>query len=902
MKKILCLLLSAMLMFSAISVFAEGDIVLLPSNADFNKEVSVSGGAAKDMKRGGYIGYKGIDLTGIQSVTLEGAVKIVGWDNGAALRVMIDNPVSGKQIGTIVMSETGTSYSAYIEGVSGVHDIYFAESYWNGIGGNYLVEKITLSKKPHNDTALTDQVSDEYLRDYYSDTWVSTDEMGRQVAEYPEVGAPKDGRDVMMFFWNWNPGEGNTPAKIISEEVSKYPDALSNPNSEAWKGTAEFFWGESVFGFYSSLEYWVYRQQMELLASAGVDAIILDYTNGVNISEGWNTMIKAMRDAKKEGINVPKFALFVGEKQSETMIGLLGSIYNIGFVENDFTDMWYYLDGKPFMMGATSAKSAMGGISAEDTEWKTFVENITDTFTWRNDGKGHEDNWRWLEPFPQGATLGKDTEDGRAEMTTLGMAANIPYSQGKNPSPYAFSLPYAMGKSFSNVFGDDYSADAPRKAYFFREQARYALDLDPHLVFITGWNEYTADRQSSAWGYSNVFVDTFDTNKSRDFEPTKTAVKDDYYNLLVDFCRKYKGVRPAPLAGAEATIDINGDIAQWGSVTPGFYNYPGLDRDSTSGFQNPETGKVWTYKTESSVRVTESKVARDASNFYFMAKTLEGKSLSDTALYINIDRNPATGFSGYDFVIGRNGGAAVEALSADNQATYVGEAAIVRNGNTMQLSVPKALLSETGTVDFEFKWVHGAFSDVLELYEKGTSAPIGRFNYLYTEIEQKALTSSEKAALDGAGVIKAGCGKMISEGGIKTVYEKDTSVTPFEMNGTLYVPAETFEELMGHGLSKVEYNYLTNIFYFYDYRMTDDLTDIAEKNWYYTAIGSYEARANGRLKTISAPVTVVDGRIYVPVSLFSEVIGKTVTNMGSGVYVIGNAKADAVTMALSYLG
>lgn len=902
MKKMLCILLMLALISPTYAVLAEEDIVLLPEKADFVKEVSVSGGEARNIERGDYLGYKGIDLTGIQSVTMDGYVKIAGWSNGAALRVMIDNPVSGSQIGTIVMSKTGTSYSACIEAVSGVHDVYFVESYWSGLADNYVVKKLTFSKDPYNDAALGEQVSDEYLKDYYEDTWVATDDLGRKVADYSEVGAPKNGRDVIMFFWNWNPGEGSTPAKIISEEIEKYPDALQNPNSEAWKGTAEFFWGESVFGFYSSLEYWVYRQQMELLAAAGVDAIMLDYTNGVNIAEAWNVMVQAMRDAKKEGIDVPKFSLFVGEKQSEIMIGLLGSIYNIAFVENDYSDMWYYLDGKPLMMGAISAKAASGGVSAEDSEWHDFVQNITDTFTWRNDGSSSDDNWRWLESFPQGTSYGKDTEDGRAEMTTLGMAANIPYSQGKKPTNYAFSLPYSMGKSFSNVFGDDYSADAPRKAYFFREEARFVLDLDPHICFITGWNEYTADRQSSAWGYTNVFVDTFDTNKSRDFEPTKTAVKDDYYNLLTDFIRKFKGVRPAPLAGAETAINVNGDLSQWDSVTPGYYNYPGLDRDSKSGYQNPETGTVWTYKTESSVRVTESKVARDASNLYFMAKTLEGKSLSNTAIYLNIDRNPATGFSGYDFAIGRNGGNALEALANDGTGTYVGEAVVVRNGNTMQISVPRALVSETGIIDFEFKWVHGTFSDVLEFYEKGISAPIGRFNYLYTEISQESLTSSEKSALNNAGIVKAGTGKMITEGGIKTVYEKNTAVTPFEMNGTLYVPAETFEELMGNGHSKVEYNYLTNVFYFYNYSMTDDLTQIAEKNWYYTQIGSYEARKNGRLRAISAPVMAVNGIIYVPISIFSEVIGENVTNMGNGVYVIGNANAEAVNMTLKYIG
>ncbi|MDO5477597.1 MAG: hypothetical protein Q4G23_00345, partial [Clostridia bacterium] len=816
------------------------------------------------------------------------------------------DPVTGDQIGTIVVSESGEKYSAYIESVNGTHDVYFVESYWDGLLDNFLVSKFVLKKTAYEDTALIDWVSDDYIKDFYADTWVATDSFGRKVADFEEVGAPKDDREVMMMFWNWLSGNGTRNVKIISEVINKYPDAMTNANSEAWKGMDEFFWDESVYGFYSSFDYWVYRQQIELLATAGVDAIMLDYTNGVNISEGWNILVRALRDAKKAGIDAPKFALYAGNKTATVQYGLLASVYNIAFVEHDFTDVWYHVDGKPLIMGPSSAKSAMGAVNPADTEGTDFVNNITDFFTWRPGGRHTEPSddelWAWLEPFPQGERRGGIKEDGRPEMVTVGMAANIPYSQGENYSSYAFSLPHVMGKNYSYAFGEDYSPDAARKAFFFREQARFALEADPHLVYVTGWNEYTADRQSDFYGYKNVFVDTFDDARSRDFEPVKGEMGDDYYNLLVDFIRKYKGVKKAPVAGSPVTIDISGDISQWDSVTPSYYNYEGIDRNGTSGYLNPETGKVWTYTTESSNRVVFSKASRDGENIYFMAKAPEGKSIASTALYINVDRNPATGWEGFDYVAGRGGSASVESLASDKTTAYIGDATVVRNGNVMQIKIPRTLINETGSADFEFKWVHGEFSSVTELYSLSNTAPVGRFSYLYTEIEQKTLTDEERKALGDGSILKAGSTRMITSGGIMTVYEKDTAVTPFEMNNTLYVPMETFEELLVNGKGKVRYNYLSNIFYFYNYEFTEDLKGLSENNWYYTVVGSNEARCNGVLTNISAPVSVVGDKIYVPISLFAECMGEKVTNVGNGVYLIGDASLDASALSLSYIG
>lgn len=159
------------------------------------------------------------------------------------------------------------------------------------------------------------------------------------------------------------------------------------------------------------------------------------------------------------------------------------------------------------------------------------------------------------------------------------------------------------------------------------------------MVYVDGWNEFTAIKLPGP-----SFMDTFDDRNSRDFEPVKGALKDDYYMLLTDFIRKFKGVRPAPVAGAAKTIAVDGALTDWDDVTPAYYNYSAKNRDSVSG--GTVNGSTINYKTNSGDRVTFSKVSRDENNIYFMAQGGADASLAVTALYVNSDRNPATGLSG----------------------------------------------------------------------------------------------------------------------------------------------------------------------------------------------------------------------------------------------------------------
>src|SRR5689334_1230008 len=88
--------------------------------------------------------------------------------------------------------------------------------------------------------------------------WPATDGLGRELPLANEVGAPKPGRFVGIFYFLWhqdvprrNPNEPGPLdiAKIKAQDL----DALTKPNSPLWGGIgASHYWGEPLYGYYRS--------------------------------------------------------------------------------------------------------------------------------------------------------------------------------------------------------------------------------------------------------------------------------------------------------------------------------------------------------------------------------------------------------------------------------------------------------------------------------------------------------------------------------------------------------------------------------------------------------------------------------------------------------------------------
>jgi hypothetical protein len=175
------------------------------------------------------------------------------------------------------------------------------------------------------------------------------------------------------------------------------------------------------------------------------------------------------------------------------------------------------------------------------------------------------------------------------------------------------------------------------------------------LSLFTGWNEWIAGRWTRKDGWTGdpfSFVDEFDWAHSRDIEPVKSWGDrgDVYYMQFVDRVRKFKGTEEQPKASAEKTIDIN-NFNAWQDVAPFFAAYKGntVHRDSP--------GRNQFYYTNNSGRndITGAKVARDANYLYFYVQTAEKLTPSTDhnwmMLFIDTDRDKATGWNGYDYIV-----------------------------------------------------------------------------------------------------------------------------------------------------------------------------------------------------------------------------------------------------------
>ena len=98
---------------------------------------------------------------------------------------------------------------------------------------------------------------------------------------------------------------------------------------------------------------------------------------------------------------------------------------------------------------------------------------------------------------------------------------------------------------------------------------------------------------------------------------------------------------------------------------------------------------------------------------------------------------------------------------------------------------------------------------------------------------------------------------------------------------------------MGYGETKVTYDNVKNILIIKTHELTE--REITDYQWAYTTLGTLDARVDGALTSISAPVKAVNGIIYVPVSFLSECFGWDVQPLGEGTYAISQRTAEVNT-------
>jgi len=326
---------------------------------------------------------------------------------------------------------------------------------------------------------------------------------------------------------------------------------------------------------------------------------------------------------------------------------------------------------------------------------------------------------------------------------TVGVAQNA--SPATNGHCSAFNLPGSFGRSFSQRNGFDPRVDGYLYGWNFQEQWERAFELDPELVFITGWNEFIAGQWLPKDGWTGdpfSFVDQFDWEHSRDIEPNKGWGDrgDVFYLQLVDQVRKFKGMNPPENVSAPKTIQL-GKTGEWNDVLPSFVHYRG------NTMHRSHRGRYDQYYRNNSGRndIVLARVARDADKMYFYVETAENLTPSTDRnwmmLFIDSDRDKSTGWNGYDYIVNRVSPRKNKAIVERNVGNrweweQVAESKFAVRDNVLEMEILRSVLNlQAEMVDLEFKWNDNMQENgnIMDFYINGDTAPGGRFNFVYSE-------------------------------------------------------------------------------------------------------------------------------------------------------------------------
>ena len=405
---------------------------------------------------------------------------------------------------------------------------------------------------------------------------------------------------------------------------------------------------------------------------------------------------------RAEGNSTPQIAFVLNARVRETAQRLWDEVYRDG----KYRDLLFGWLGKPLMLADPAEVPEK--LRPYFTLRRSWFE--TDPKGWFGDG---QDKWPWRDRTPQG--YGWHDDPKIPEEVAVGVASHPTNGIGRS---------YHDGKAPADP---DF-----RTGLQFQEQWDRALKLDPKLVFVTGWNEWVAQRFTVIPGQridlagkpletgDTFFVDLYSPEYSCDIDPMKGGYGDDYYYQLVANVRRYKGARPVPKASPPKTIRLDGPLSQWNDVSPQYRDEIGdtMHRDW------PGWGSL-RYRDDSGRNdIVSAKVARDSTRLTFQvraAASLTPKGDSDwMLLYLDTDRNAATGWHGYEFRV-----AAGRLERWRNGWKGVASVPMRVAGDELLLSVPRKPIGAT----FDFKWADACGDD--GIFIRGDAAPPRRFNYRY---------------------------------------------------------------------------------------------------------------------------------------------------------------------------
>ncbi|MBP5269377.1 MAG: hypothetical protein ILO42_00300 [Clostridia bacterium] len=574
--------------------------------------------------------------------------------------------------------------------------------------------------------------SDYYRNGFTSNYVTGADAFGRSFGASAGEKTDKD-RDVGIFYFCWLGQHGGTKIYDVSKilESENGLDVMFRQDGPDAPAGQNYFWGEPLYGYYNSKDSWVIRRHLALFTLAGIDFIVFDTTNAVTYDAVVDNVIAEAKKMAKAGWKVPGLAFYTNSYSHN----VINSLYNKYYKDGKYSGVWYYLDGKPLIIGNVSVEADVSEArSRGDTAYSPaeFSSEIRSFFTFRDsqwpDKPMIDNGFPWIEwSYPAPVHNG---------------VMNV--AVASHPAlPMSFSLTRGAlnwGRGW-NVETKRNETDGILEGRFFQLTWDAALRADPDVVFVTGWNEWVATKFAYAGEYA--LVDQCNLEFSRDAEMMKGGYGDAFYIQLAKNVRDYKTVAipdDVQLEPSTLTVPMTDDLSVWEGVEAVFRDPIVVNTSRYSAGAVPSL--LYTTPARRN-NVEEIRVAQDDDCFYFMfkaSKNIRAREDGDTAwmnLFLSA-AGSAGGWEGFGFVIGRadagDGRLTVEKLNPDFTSEKIGEAEYRIDGRVMQLKIPREAIGvPAGDNRLDFKLADGVEnpSDVMDYYCTGLSFPLGRLRCRY---------------------------------------------------------------------------------------------------------------------------------------------------------------------------
>ena len=572
-----------------------------------------------------------------------------------------------------------------------------------------------------------------------------TDALGRTIT--PTEGFVSD-KFVSVFFFVWF-GTHTSKVYNIDELLQEYENGIiGNEENPLWAVSGEYYnsqispngefhyWGEPLYGYYDASDPWVIRKQLELLTYAQVDCIILDYTNNVIYKEATKAILDAICELSLYGYKVPKVAFMLSAVVDDHFNQSLQGVYDNYVSVEKYKDCFFVGDaemnpsGKPLVTG----KNVVYDEALASHFWLK-------TLQWH--GMDFDAN-----NFPaMSEEVVQMNHNGFMSVTTevYSSADNIrDISWCSDPYLYP-DLDLMRGRGWTP--GDTRNGTDPDKvaagACFNNQWQNVLADSSVRFVQVQTWNEWWAQKQGNLQkSYHTmkraVFVDTFNEAFSRDIEPVRGRLGDNYYLQLTDNVRKFKSKGAAQAAThGKITLDITEGFEPWKSVKGNYIDLSCeiMERDYKS------VDPTIRY-TDGSARndISRLKMANDEENLYVMVETEKDITAYEQGengwMNLYIATGAENGWENYNFVINRSpvtgGYTSIEKFHG-NSVTDVGAARYYVSGKRIFYAIRLSALGVSSGDQIEVKATDNLqnFGDVNEFYLSGDCAPVGRLNYAF---------------------------------------------------------------------------------------------------------------------------------------------------------------------------